>query len=529
MSNCEKCGNKFGLFQTKYKHTDEFGNKTKLCFSCNHIVEVEENQRQMEKIRLENESRFKIIKPIIKQYYDKSEISKQISICSLYSDKETFELVENDSLTNVTNHIKEYKSLNDNMISSGEYDDLDSSMNFLKSCEFQLDFLIDLEKIFKLISKKDISTNYPELLKLFNDLLDEEINQEDKLILDHEYLRIAGILFTNISVRKVLKEFVKTPLNVSIDKDISKLLLEKFNLDFNEEELEQLIEELVEEIDLEEFEENLGENSKMKILTDPSNLNGLAFEAYLKELFEILGYTVIQTKSSGDQGADLVLMLDNVKTVVQAKRYSGKVSNKAVQEVVASKSYYKCDNAMVVTTGKFTKSAIQLAISNEVELWDSEKLSKIINEINSSTNSKPEDITNSFDSGTIIKQSTLNAADDSFPSTCPVCDKVIFLDVDKLPRKNEKTPYACPECNFPFSIHLGDQHYSCEHCNEQFESIRERITHIEVCSIYKLKQYNCNHCNADLTLDDVEFEEYTKNGTVNAICPNCNKYTELRK
>ena len=529
MSNCEKCGKRFGLFQTKYRRTNEFGNKIKLCSACNHIVEVEENQRQMEKTKLENEKRLKIIKPIIKKYFDKCDVSKQISICSLYTDKESFGMVSNDSLLKLENYIEEYRSFSSDEINSGNYNDLDNSMSFLKTCEEQIDFMIDLEKIYKLIHKKGISTNYPELLKLFNVLLDEDINEETKLLLDHEYLRIAGKLYTNISVRNVLKELIKSPLDIFIDVDIAKQLLEKFNLDFKKERINGLIEELKEEIDLEGFEQNLGEDSNLKILSDPQNLSGLEFEVFLKQLFEILGYTVMQTKTSGDQGADLVIMLDNIKTAVQAKRYSGKVSNTAIQQVVASKKHYKCDKSMVVTTGKFTKSAIQLAISNEVELWDSEKLSKVIGDINDSTNLGHDKEANSFDTSTITKQSSINLNEDAFPLTCPICSKEVSLNVDKLPKVNEKSSFTCTECNFPFSISLEIEHYSCEHCQKQFESIKERITHIKSCSVFKLKQCKCAHCDADLTLYDDEYEEYNKNRTLSTVCPICNKTFVLKK
>ncbi len=41
---------------------------------------------------------------------------------------------------------------------------------------------------------------------------------------------------------------------------------------------------------------------------------------------------------------------------------------------MAAKKFYDCDKAMVITTGKFTKSAIELAKRNGVKLIDKEKL-----------------------------------------------------------------------------------------------------------------------------------------------------------
>ena len=66
------------------------------------------------------------------------------------------------------------------------------------------------------------------------------------------------------------------------------------------------------EDELEEFEQNLG-TSRKKQIGDFENLNGHQFEDYLKEVFSILGYQVIRTKLSGDQGADLIIKKDEQK------------------------------------------------------------------------------------------------------------------------------------------------------------------------------------------------------------------------
>lgn len=106
---------------------------------------------------------------------------------------------------------------------------------------------------------------------------------------------------------------------------------------------------------------------------------GLEFERFLGDLFNKMGYKVTQTKLSGDQGADLIVERFGEKIVVQAKRYSETVGNKAIQEVVAAKNHYKCNKALVITSSNFTKSAIQLAKSNEVELWDGNKINELMN------------------------------------------------------------------------------------------------------------------------------------------------------
>jgi len=67
-----------------------------------------------------------------------------------------------------------------------------------------------------------------------------------------------------------------------------------------------------------------------------SNLmKGIEFELIIATLFEELGDSVSLTKSSGDQGIDLIVAKGNEKIGIQAKRYSSAVSNKAIQEAVA--------------------------------------------------------------------------------------------------------------------------------------------------------------------------------------------------
>jgi HJR/Mrr/RecB family endonuclease len=91
-----------------------------------------------------------------------------------------------------------------------------------------------------------------------------------------------------------------------------------------------------------------------------------------------MGYKVEITKTTGDQGADLVIEKFGEKTAVQAKCYASTVGNYAVQEVLAAKSLYKAHRAMVVTNNYFTDAAITLAAANHIELWDRDKLSEAI-------------------------------------------------------------------------------------------------------------------------------------------------------
>jgi len=111
-------------------------------------------------------------------------------------------------------------------------------------------------------------------------------------------------------------------------------------------------------------------------IDDVDLMDGLDFEQYIAELLDDLGFKKVEvTKGSGDQGVDVMATLANTKYGIQCKRSGGAVGNKAVQEVLAGIIYYDdCNRGVVVTNGKFTKSAIELAERTDIILWDREVL-----------------------------------------------------------------------------------------------------------------------------------------------------------
>jgi HJR/Mrr/RecB family endonuclease/uncharacterized protein (DUF697 family) len=107
-------------------------------------------------------------------------------------------------------------------------------------------------------------------------------------------------------------------------------------------------------------------------------MTGEEFEEFLACCFRNLGYAVEMTPKTGDFGADLILAKGGKKTVVQAKRYQGKVGNSAVQEVVGAVKYYGARDAIVITNSNFTSNACKLARSNGVQLWGREELIDLV-------------------------------------------------------------------------------------------------------------------------------------------------------
>ena len=130
---------------------------------------------------------------------------------------------------------------------------------------------------------------------------------------------------------------------------------------------------------LREFEKALSKGKKPPnriAIQEIDLMGGHDFEKVVARIFEKMGYSVTITKGSGDQGIDIIASRGSSTIGIQAKCYAGKVSNKAIQEVVAGVVHYKCDRGLVVTNNFFTDSAKELARTNNVFLWDREDLKK---------------------------------------------------------------------------------------------------------------------------------------------------------
>lgn len=122
------------------------------------------------------------------------------------------------------------------------------------------------------------------------------------------------------------------------------------------EELETLI----------EIEINNYENTRGIIMNEPDH--PLDYERFCADLLVSNGWSVRLTKGSGDQGVDIIAERFGKKAVIQCKKYSSPVGNKAVQEILGGKFIEKADIAAVISNAPFTDSAYELAESANVFL-----------------------------------------------------------------------------------------------------------------------------------------------------------------
>lgn len=98
------------------------------------------------------------------------------------------------------------------------------------------------------------------------------------------------------------------------------------------------------------------------------DFTGEEFEEFCVSILSEIGWDARKTKSTGDQGVDIIGKLNGIRTVFQCKRYSQPVGNSAVQEAIAGQKFVRAEVAVVVTNNTFTKSARQLAKAANVYL-----------------------------------------------------------------------------------------------------------------------------------------------------------------
>lgn len=112
---------------------------------------------------------------------------------------------------------------------------------------------------------------------------------------------------------------------------------------------------------------------------DFDNMNGHKFENFCASILQKNGFSNVGlTKESGDQGLDIIAYKDGVKYGIQCKCYSQDIGNKAVQEAFSGAKFYDCHVPVVLTNRCFTSSAKELALKNNVLLWDRKKLLEFV-------------------------------------------------------------------------------------------------------------------------------------------------------
>lgn len=250
-----------------------------------------------------------------------------------------------------------------------KYPDVNEGVNFeiLRELLTSKQFYFYPEELKNIISVRKVALVYNEMKEMV--LSNNPVNSDECL-------------------RNFIKKYINTNVfsNIELTLMVYQVLSDQFEYegDINKD-IERIRPEIMQEMrknELKKFESDLiGETSTSYdqiTIRHIDIISGYDFELVLKKLFEKMGYQVIHTSFSHDQGADLILEKDGMRCVVQAKNVTANVGNSGVQAVVAAIKHYNAHKSIVISSSGFTASAIELARSNNVELWDRIRLSAIL-------------------------------------------------------------------------------------------------------------------------------------------------------
>lgn len=198
-------------------------------------------------------------------------------------------------------------------------------------------------------------------------------------------------LSNNDSTDKIIEKLYKNDIEEGIISfNILAVNSEKYNfLDiWNEriKDVKQMVSTCILSIKEKESIQKLSKRQNKEVakfdINDIDLMSGSQFEWFVSYLFTKLGYSTEITKTSGDQGIDVIAKRGEAVVAIQTKCYSKPVGNHAIMEAVAGAKYYNATKTMVITNNVFTKSACELAKANNVVLWDRVVLKEKIDDIN---------------------------------------------------------------------------------------------------------------------------------------------------
>ena len=114
-------------------------------------------------------------------------------------------------------------------------------------------------------------------------------------------------------------------------------------------------------------------------LDEIDKMEGHEFEHACAEILKSNGFdNVYVTKASGDHGADIFAVKEDISYIFQCKRYSDTVPNDAVQAAFSAKNMFKKDIAVVMTNSYLSSHGLKEAESLNVKVWDRDKLNDLI-------------------------------------------------------------------------------------------------------------------------------------------------------
>jgi len=111
------------------------------------------------------------------------------------------------------------------------------------------------------------------------------------------------------------------------------------------------------------------------------SLNGKEFEKELANIYDMHGYTVDLTPSTGDQGIDLILSKNGIRKIVQCKAHSKPVGPATVRDLYGTLIASKAHSAILASTSGFTKGVYSFVNGKRIELISLDNIIELAEEV----------------------------------------------------------------------------------------------------------------------------------------------------
>lgn len=210
--------------------------------------------------------------------------------------------------------------------------------------------------------------------------------------------------------------------------------------------------------------------SKKKI-NDLYQLHPTEFEIFIAELYSRLGYKTQRTKTSGDEGIDVIAEKDGKKYVIQVKKSSKPIGSPVIQKLYGSMAHAFADYAICVSLAGYTTQARRFAENKLIELLDGNDLIDLIKQ------------GQQFKFN--LKGDTANKKFYKAKFNCVYCNKSFFNNLDLRQIKNKKDlnlMIQCPNCNRYLNLSIdSDQTWTCDKCGKIFHDEIETNKHEKRC------------------------------------------------
>lgn len=114
-------------------------------------------------------------------------------------------------------------------------------------------------------------------------------------------------------------------------------------------------------------------------LSDLKRMHPFKFEDYIAKLYKNMGYSVKQTKRTGDGGKDIVATKNGQTYFVECKRYSDPINVHKMRDFVGACVLGGKDvKGIYVTTSSFTNDAKSAANRIGIQMIDGNKLMSMV-------------------------------------------------------------------------------------------------------------------------------------------------------